>query len=45
MTRNALILIAVGVALGLLVARYGLPGIGPLSGIDDSALTRPVSYT
>jgi TctA family transporter len=45
LTKTALLLILVGVAVGFLVARFGLPGFGPVSGIDDSALTRPVRYT
>lgn len=45
MTRNALILIAIGVALGLLLARFVLPNLGPLSGQDTSGITGKVSYT
>jgi TctA family transporter len=45
LTRTVVILILIGVAIGFLIARFALPGFGPISGLDDSALTRPVRYT
>ena len=42
---TTLALIGIGVAIGLLLARFVLPNFSVSSGLDDSALTRPVHYT
>lgn len=42
---TTLALIGIGVAVGLLLARFVLPQFGLVSGVDDSSLTRPVGYT
>jgi len=44
-TKTVVLLILIGVAIGLLVARFGIPGLGPLSGVDTSAYDKPVHYT
>jgi hypothetical protein len=45
LTKMAFLLVLVGVAIGLLLARFVLPNLGPLSGLDDSALAKPVTFT
>lgn len=44
LTRSAFVLLAIGVAVGLLIARFLLPSFG-LATVNDSELTKPVAYT